>query len=422
MTSPVLFSTGASPTATTSRNLVEFKAGKMELRDKLVHPIKRQGLVYLRQSPDDNLMHFCWKDRQSGVVEDDLILFPDDCEFKRVKECTTGRVFVLKMKSSNKKMFFWMQESRIERDDEFCKKINEMLNNPPRSGSDMGSSSERGDLSALFGNMSQDQINQLLNSSGVNLASLLNAAGRSPSSNSGTSASSTASTTNSSAPTSATSGGHGGNVSAAALAAAAAAAANSGTGESSANVNLNDFRALISGALMEGNEEEADALMQATLQASRGETGGASSGGGQNRDPNASLLIDLSTAMNSESLLHLLQDQDFLRQIEPHLPPVTQSTSTTLTEQERRDQFSETIRSSQFRSSLSQFCVALQSGQLGPLMSQFGLNQACVEAADMGNLEAFVQALETQTRGGSTGSANAPPASGQHPSEKQDKS
>lgn len=415
MTSPVLFSTGASPTATTSRNLVEFKAGKMEMRDKLVHPIKRQGLVFLRQSPDDNLMHFCWKDRQSGVVEDDLILFPDDCEFKRVKECTTGRVYVLKMKSSNKKMFFWMQESKTDRDDEFCKKINEMLNNPPRAGSDMGSSSDR-DLQALFGSMSQDQVAQLLSSSGVNLASLLNSAGRSPSSNSGTSASSTASTTNSSAPTSATSGGAA-NASAAALAAASGA----GTGELSPSVNLNEFRALISGTLMEGNEDDNNALMQATLASAREATSGGSATESQSRDPNNSLLIDLSTAMNSESLAHLLNDQEFLRQIETHLPPVKQqSRGSTLTDQERQVQFGETIRSSQFRSSLSQFCVALQSGQLGPLMSQFGLNQACIEAADMGNLEAFVRALESQTRGSSSDSS-APP-SGQPPSDKQDKS
>ena len=41
----------------------------------------------------------------------DLIIFPDDCEFKRVSQCTTGRVYVLKFKSSNKKFFFWVQAS-----------------------------------------------------------------------------------------------------------------------------------------------------------------------------------------------------------------------------------------------------------------------------------------------------------------------
>lgn len=379
MTSPVLFSTGASPTQSQAmRNLVEFKAGKMEMRDKMVHPIKRQGLVYLRQSQDDNLMHFCWKDRQTGVVEDDLILFPDDCEFKRVKQCTTGRVFVLKMKSSNRNMFFWMQEARTDRDDEFCKKINEMLNNPPRAGSDMGGSSSDRDLQALFGNMTQEQVAQLLSSNGVNLASLLNsAAGRSPSSNSGTSASSTASTTNS-APTSAASGG----ANAAALSSSAAR-----------DVSLDDTLAAFRQPGVPGNVMESieSALMAASMQA-RGE---GSADQGHQQQQQQPPLIDLSTAMNSESLAHLLTDEQFLRQVEPHLPPIGKSTSA-LSVEETKKQLGDTIRSSQFRSSLSQFCVALQSGQLGPLMSQFGLNQACVDAANLGNLEAFVRALEAQ--------------------------
>ena len=58
---------------------------------------------------DDQLMHFTWKDRGTGNLEDDLIIFPDDVEFKAVPACTTGRAFVLKFKSSNKRMFFWMQ-------------------------------------------------------------------------------------------------------------------------------------------------------------------------------------------------------------------------------------------------------------------------------------------------------------------------
>lgn len=293
MTSPVLFSTGASPISTSSRNLVEFKAGKMELRDKMVHPIQKKGLVFLRQSPDDNLMHFCWKDRQTGVTEDDLILFPDDCEFKRVKECTTGRVYVLKMKSSNKKMFFWMQESKVDRDDEFCKKINEMLNNPPRAGSDMGGggSSDR-DLQQLFGNMSQEQIAHLLSSNGVNLASLLNSAtGRSPGSNSGASASSTASTTNS-APTSATTP-------------PSVNPSSGASGGRDSSANLSDLRALISGALMDGSEEDVNALMAATMgTGGRPDATGTGSSSGQQGSQQP--LIDLSTAINSESFHQMI--------------------------------------------------------------------------------------------------------------------
>lgn len=52
-----------------SKNLVEFRAGKMTLKGTTVTPDKRKGLVYIYQS-EDSLMHFCWKDRGTGTVED----------------------------------------------------------------------------------------------------------------------------------------------------------------------------------------------------------------------------------------------------------------------------------------------------------------------------------------------------------------
>lgn len=70
MSGPFLF--GNEPT-TTSKYLVEFKAGLMVLEGTTGTPIKRKGMVYLHLG-DDNLMHFCWKDRQTGKLEEDLIL------------------------------------------------------------------------------------------------------------------------------------------------------------------------------------------------------------------------------------------------------------------------------------------------------------------------------------------------------------
>ena len=50
------------------KSLVEFRAGKMKLEGKTVTADTRKGLVYLKM--EDTLLHFYWKDRQTGKVED----------------------------------------------------------------------------------------------------------------------------------------------------------------------------------------------------------------------------------------------------------------------------------------------------------------------------------------------------------------
>ena len=52
-----------------SKYLVEFRAGKMTLKGSTVTPDKRKGQVYIQQT-DDSLIHFCWKDRTTGNVDD----------------------------------------------------------------------------------------------------------------------------------------------------------------------------------------------------------------------------------------------------------------------------------------------------------------------------------------------------------------
>jgi len=157
---------GNSSSRNQSKNLVEFRAGKMTMRGNMVHPDKRKGLVYIHQS-SDSLIHFCWRDRQTGNVEDDWIIFPEDCEYVRVPQCTTGRVFLLKFKSSNKKSFFWMQEPKSDKDESYSRKVNEYLNNPPTPGSQTGrgSGNER-DLQSLLSSMSQTQLMQLFGNVG----------------------------------------------------------------------------------------------------------------------------------------------------------------------------------------------------------------------------------------------------------------
>merc|ERR1711997_464895 len=191
--SAALFSGGGSRAsgAAASKALVEFRAGKMTMNaSNLVTPDKRKGQVMVEQG-DDQLMHFKWKDRTTGTVEDDLIIFPDDVEFKKVAQCTTGRVFILKFKSSSRKLFFWMQEPKDDKDEEICKKVNDFLNNPPAPGSSssrggsMGGGSGGLDLSnlgdselqSLLNNMSQNQLVQLFGGAGGGLQALTNSPG-----------------------------------------------------------------------------------------------------------------------------------------------------------------------------------------------------------------------------------------------------
>ncbi|XP_049830032.1 proteasomal ubiquitin receptor ADRM1 homolog isoform X4 [Schistocerca gregaria] len=326
-----------------SKNLVECKAGKMTLKGKMVHPDKRKGLLYVYQS-DDSLMHFCWKDRQSGTVEDDLIIFPDDCEFKRVTQCTTGRVYVLKFKSSNRKFFFWIQEPKTDKDEENCRRINEVLNNPPTPGSQRsGGGTPDGDLQSLLNNMSQQQLMQLFGGVGQigGLSSLLGTMGRGPSSGSqGSSRSGTTTSTTSSA--SATTG-----------------STTTTSSSAPAVTTTTAAQPAVSTAGKETSEKPATA-------------------------------VDLASTITSENLQTLLRNTELVTELLQHVPSVEESSSTVPPSEQLRS----TLASPQFQQALSMFSAALQSGQLGPVVQQFEVGPEAVDAANQGNMEEFVKALQ----------------------------
>lgn len=339
----------AGNTGSSGSNLVEFRAGRMNMIGKMVHPDSRKGLVYLTQS-EDGLMHFCWKDRTTGKVEDDLIVFPDDFEFKRVEQCKTGRVYVLKFKTSSRRMFFWMQEPKVDKDEEYCRRVNELMNNPPSQTT--RSNNESGDLQYMLNNMSQQQLMQLFGGVGQigGLSTLLGSMNRS-------SESRTASTP----------------------------AANRTSGTAS---NLPT------------PENNASAIPR-TPSAPKAKNNKSKSGNGGSGTNTAgsgrSLNIDLSTAITgSEAINHLISDPDRAKTLSVHLPESDNSDET------KKQQIKDTIASPQFQQALSLFSNALQSAQLGPVVSQFELTPDAVAAAYSGNLEAFVRALEKALPAGST--------------------
>lgn len=376
-----------STAISSSNNKLEFKAGRMSLIDsvgqdgvkkKMVHPDKRKGLVYI-YSADDGLTHFCWKDRTSGNVEDDLIIFPDDCEFKKVDQCKDGRVFLLKFKSSNRKLFFWLQEPSTDKDDEYCRKVNELLNNPPQANSGGGGRQQEGsDLQYMLNNMSQQQLMQLFGGVGQmgGLSSLLGSLNR-PSSGSRSTTTSATTPSAASRTTTTTSGS------------TAVAATPANTNQPATP------RAPRKGPSSGSTEASTPATGGATTEASRvllselqNYLAGISAGGAPKQN------IDLASSFTSESINSILSDPERLQALRAHLPNISESGDEETDTNAIKQQLKDTLASPQFQQALSMFSNALQSGQLGLVVSQFKLNDDAVSAANSGDLEQFVKALE----------------------------
>lgn len=335
--------------------LVEFRAGRMNMVGKMVEPDTRKGLVYVVQA-EDGLIHFCWKDRVTGKVEDDLIVFPDDCEFKRVEQCKTGRVFVLKFKSSSRRLFFWLQEPKSEKDEEYCRRVNEVMNNPPSANR---GSSESGDLQYMLNNMSQQQLMQLFGGVGQigGLSSLLGSMNRSENSSSRTS---------STPASNRTTGG--------AVTAGGGTANTPQTPENTTSLS----RTPAAPKAKKNTARVTLPELQSYLSALSPDANAA----------NRSVNIDLSTVITtSDVVAKLISDPKRAETLSVHLP-------NTGTNETPKQQLKDTISSPQFQQALSLFSSALQSGQLGPVVSQFQLSSEAVAAANTGDLEQFVKALE----------------------------
>ena len=96
-----------------------FRAGKMHKTGTTVRADTRKGQIVI--VGDQSFIHFQWKDRVTGVIEDDLMVFKDEAEYFKVEKCTTGRVYILQFKqgANAAERFFWMQEPSDEKDEEY---------------------------------------------------------------------------------------------------------------------------------------------------------------------------------------------------------------------------------------------------------------------------------------------------------------
>uniref|UniRef100_A0A4W3IYX4 ADRM1 26S proteasome ubiquitin receptor n=1 Tax=Callorhinchus milii TaxID=7868 RepID=A0A4W3IYX4_CALMI len=400
-----------------SKYLVEFRAGKMSLKGSTVTPDKRKGQVYIQQT-DDSLIHFFPK----LLFPQDLIIFPDDCEFKRVPQCTTGRVYVLKFKAGSKRLFFWMQEPKSDKDEEYCRKVNEYLNNPPMPGA-LGSGSSGGHelaalggesgLQSLLGNMSHNQLMQLMGATGLGglgslgalagpagLAGLLGSGGptTSTSSSSGSRSQSAAIT-----PTSASSAVRMSSTPSAAAAttpipslAPAPAVGTPATTTAAATPTTPTAPTTASAAAATTSSTSSSVISPTqhiqlrdlqTILASMNVPAVGEGSGAQ--------AVDLASVLTPEVMAPILANAEVQERLVPFLPSGESLPRPA-------EEIQNTLTSPQFQQAMSMFSAALASGQLGPLMSQFGLPVEAVEAAGKGDVEGFAKAMQNSSSSPST--------------------
>lgn len=101
--------------------------------------------------------------------------------------------------------------------------------------------------------------------------------------------------------------------------------------------------------------------------------------------------VDFTPSFDAELIDQMTTDVNRTNSIARYLPAIESTASV-------KDQLKDTVASPQFQQALTSFSIALQTGQLGPVVSQFDLNSEAVEAADLGDLEKFVKSLEKEAK------------------------
>nr|KAF6470676.1 adhesion regulating molecule 1 [Molossus molossus] len=101
--------------------------------------------------------------------------------------------------------------------------------------------------------------------------------------------------------------------------------------------------------------------------------------------------VDLASVLTPEIMAPILANADVQERLLPYLPSGESLPQTA-------DEIQNTLTSPQFQQALGMFSAALASGQLGPLMCQFGLPAEAVEAANKGDVGAFAEAMQNSAR------------------------
>ena len=96
--------------------LVEFKAGKMNYDGRMVTPDRRKGILKVVED-QGGMKQFQWCDADTKNPIDSFYVFPEDAKFEKVKK-NKERVYLLEMKHTQQRYFYWMQDEEKEKDKE----------------------------------------------------------------------------------------------------------------------------------------------------------------------------------------------------------------------------------------------------------------------------------------------------------------
>jgi len=104
----------------------------------------------------DDLRHFSWKERTATDNDLDLIIFPEESTFHKIDKCTTGKVYLLELKQTSQRFFFWLQEPESSKISEGLEaKINNFFN--PDSPPNLPNPSEVNVLISSSGNEDKEK-------------------------------------------------------------------------------------------------------------------------------------------------------------------------------------------------------------------------------------------------------------------------
>eukprot|EP00063_Salmo_salar_P027326 XP_014002161.1 PREDICTED: proteasomal ubiquitin receptor ADRM1-like isoform X2 [Salmo salar] len=107
--------------------------------------------------------------------------------------------------------------------------------------------------------------------------------------------------------------------------------------------------------------------------------------------PAAGQGVNLASVVTPEIMAPILANAEVQERLLPFLPSEEALPQST-------DELHNILTSPQFLQAMGLFSSALASGQLGPLMNQFGLPTEAVDATNKGDIEAFAKAMETDSK------------------------